>query len=55
MVDKWAAKMSDKSKMSAVPHVSWWQIGDQAVAMREGPIGETLFFFVFYFYHLVRN
>ncbi|XP_060584886.1 carotenoid isomerooxygenase-like isoform X2 [Ruditapes philippinarum] len=39
MVDKWEAEMSNKSRVSSVPDVSWWQIGNQAVAMTEIPIG----------------
>ena len=39
MIDKWAANISDTSKVTDVPHVSWWQIGNEAVAMSEGPIG----------------
>lgn len=38
-VDRWAANLSDSSKVDQVPHVSWWQIGNEAVAMTEMPIG----------------
>ncbi|XP_053406723.1 carotenoid isomerooxygenase-like [Mercenaria mercenaria] len=37
--DKWEANLSDTSKVAQVPSVSWWQIGNEAVAMTEIPIG----------------
>ncbi|KAL4220089.1 Retinoid isomerohydrolase [Mactra antiquata] len=42
MVDKWNANMSSQNKVLEVPHVSWWQIGDKAVAMTETPIGVVI-------------
>lgn len=38
-LDMWSANMSDNSKVQDVPHVSWWQIGNEAIAMSEGPFG----------------
>ncbi|XP_045174041.2 carotenoid isomerooxygenase-like [Mercenaria mercenaria] len=39
MLDLWSANISDSSKVQDVPHVSWWQIGNEAIAMSETPIG----------------
>lgn len=39
----WRANMSDNSKVPEVPHVSWWQIGNEAIAMSETPIGKLTF------------
>lgn len=38
-VDKWKDALANNSKVNEVPHVSWWQIGNEAVAMTESPIG----------------
>ncbi|WAR11686.1 NINAB-like protein [Mya arenaria] len=38
-VDAWRANFSSTSKVPEVPHVSWWQVGNQAIAMSETPIG----------------
>ncbi|XP_045181134.1 carotenoid isomerooxygenase-like [Mercenaria mercenaria] len=38
-LDIWSANLSDNSKLEKVHHVSWWQIGDDVIAMSEFPIG----------------
>ncbi|XP_045188570.2 carotenoid isomerooxygenase-like isoform X2 [Mercenaria mercenaria] len=37
--DKWESNLSDTSKVAQVPSVSWWQIGNEAIAMTEKPVG----------------
>lgn len=41
-VDLWSANMSDHSKVTEVPHVSWWMIGDDVIAMTEVPPGVVI-------------
>lgn len=36
--EEWERNMTD-NKVSEVPHVSWWKVGEDAVAMTETPIG----------------
>jgi hypothetical protein len=38
-IDKWYGNMSAKNKVSKIPNVSWWLVGNQAIAMSGQPIG----------------
>ncbi|XP_060575784.1 carotenoid isomerooxygenase-like [Ruditapes philippinarum] len=38
-IDKWFGNMSAKNKVSKIPNVSWWLVGNQAIAMSGQPIG----------------
>lgn len=41
MIDRWAANISSSAKVTYVPHVSWWKIGGETLAMTENPIGNN--------------
>ena len=36
---KYSTQLDQPGKIAEVPHVSWWKIGNEAVAMSESPIG----------------
>lgn len=38
-IDKWHSKIADRQKVSQVPHIGWWKVGNDAVAMTENPLG----------------
>jgi len=38
-MDQWATNISESGKVERITSVSWWMVGDEAVAMSEGPIG----------------
>lgn len=41
-VNKWNKFIENSTKVDEVPHVSWWQIGNQAIAMTEMPVGVVI-------------
>lgn len=41
-LDKWSGNLSLGSKVTEVPHVSWWLIDNQAIAMSETPVGVVI-------------
>lgn len=38
-VDQWEGNITHSGKVAEVPHVSWWTVGNDAIAMTEMPIG----------------
>ena len=42
MMHKWDAFVTNSTKTVGVPHVSWWKIGNHAIAMSESPDGVVI-------------
>lgn len=42
MMHKWDAFATNSSKLAGVPQVSWWKIGNHAIAMSESPDGVVI-------------
>ena len=40
---KWKTFRKNSNKIGGVPHVSWWKIGNHAIAMSESPTGVVIY------------
>ena len=39
---KWKTLRKNSNKIDGVPHASWWEIGNHAIAMSESPTGVVI-------------